>query len=253
MQHRHVPLQGSANFRDLGGYPTRDGRTTRWRRFFRSDTLHALTPGDVAALQDLGVTTVVDLRTSVEVRRDGVIPGAGTWVTWHHVPLTEEQHNPQAPEVYAGTTDLRLHERYQAMALAGAPRLVEALERLAGAASGPAGGTVFHCAAGKDRTGMIAAVLLDLAGVPDPVIARDYLETNRHLPGVYERLSRIPAYALEQQARPDLRLGVREEFILGFLESLRQGAGSVERFLTEAGLDPGAPEALRNALLEDRG
>lgn len=252
VQSRHIPLDASANFRDLGGYPTRDGRTTRWRRFYRSDSLHALTPADHAALQDLGVTLVLDLRTSVEVARDGRIPGAGEAFTWHHVPLTEEQHNPQAPRVYAGSADLRLHERYHAMALAGAPRLVEAIATLATASATPGeGAAVFHCAAGKDRTGMVAAVLLDLAGVPDEVIAQDYLQTNQHLAGVYERLSRIPAYALEQQERPDLRLGVREEFILEFLAGLRREAGSVEGFLLEAGLDRQAPDLLRRALLGD--
>src|SRR3974390_2563679 len=86
---RHVELSGCCNFRDLGGYPTADGRVTAWRRVFRADGLTDLTEGDLEILDGLGVRTVIDLRTDVEAETRGRFPARAAHVAYHHLPLTE--------------------------------------------------------------------------------------------------------------------------------------------------------------------
>jgi protein-tyrosine phosphatase len=88
LEDRIVAFEACFNFRDLGGYQTRDGRHVRWGRLFRSDTLHRLTTSDVATLGGLGLRTVVDLRTITELDDYGSLPVSGRVdVAWHHVPI----------------------------------------------------------------------------------------------------------------------------------------------------------------------
>ena len=86
---RHIALSGCFNFRDLGGYPTRDGGVIRWRRLFRADGLTRLDETDCAALSELGLVTVIDLRTTSEVDQRGRFPTENVEVEYHHLPLTE--------------------------------------------------------------------------------------------------------------------------------------------------------------------
>ena len=87
---RLVPLEGSFNFRDLGGYPGAGGRTTRWGRLYRADALHELTPGDVDRLRGMGLRTVVDLRTERELARTGRGPLEPEGVAFHHLAVVQE-------------------------------------------------------------------------------------------------------------------------------------------------------------------
>src|SRR5580692_11651495 len=86
---RRLAFDGCFNFRDLGGYPTADGRRTRWRRLFRADGLSRLTEGDMALLATLGIVTVIDLRTVLEADTQGRFPRDVDGVTYHHLPLTD--------------------------------------------------------------------------------------------------------------------------------------------------------------------
>jgi protein-tyrosine phosphatase len=161
---RVVRLEGASNFRDLGGYRTVDHRWTRWGRIFRSDALHRLSTADQAVVHRLGLRVVYDLRTAEErayapsalppdLRRELLtIGGAAARVT----PLRLD-----------AVPDDFLVRVYEGMAAADAPTFGLLLNGLAAADGVPA---LFHCTAGKDRTGMAAALLLAALGVPEPTI-----------------------------------------------------------------------------------
>jgi protein-tyrosine phosphatase len=163
------------NVRDLGGLPTRDGGRTRWRALVRADSLCRLTPAGQEALHRHGVRTLIDLRTPREIAAEpGPFGAAATDddLRYLHLPI------PAAAVVEAPTPS-----QGYCLALDGAR---EAISRLAAAvAHAPPGGVLFHCHAGKDRTGLVAAVLLALVGVPDEAIVEDYV-----LLGDFEALAR---------------------------------------------------------------
>ena len=194
---RHVDLEGCHNFRDLGGYPTRDGRQLRWRVLFRSDALHHLTPADVARLRgEIGLGDVVDLRSSGEIAIDGRGRLAAEDVRIHHLPLFDGEGTVSA-DLGARIT---LCDRYFLMTEHAKRPIARVIQTLA-EAEGPA---VYHCAAGKDRTGVISAVLLGLLGVADELIVADYAATRKNLDAIVARLMAergLPEHAGEPAAR----------------------------------------------------
>lgn len=228
------------NFRDVGGYRAAGGRTVRWRRLFRSDTLSGLTEADRSEFAALGVRTVVDLRRSREIERQGMVPQwdglirhgiAPEHREWHHTPYQD------------GTDASRyLADRYRDMAEEGAAGLAAVLGVLADERAAP---VVVHCVAGKDRTGVICALTLSLLGVADADIDADYARSTANN-------ARFVAWA---QANGQPELQVLPWFqspagtMLRFLAELRDRHGSVERYLTAAGLAPAQIAALRTHLL----
>ena len=171
---RLVALEAVHNFRDLGGYATSDGRTTKWRTLFRADGLYRLTPADVAVLEPLGLRTVIDLRSATELDERGRFPVDAHPVVFHHLPIVDAQRgqSPNRPN-YERDEDFLIWA-YQEMLTVGAPRFAKAFDALAEADALPA---VFHCAAGKDRTGLLAALLLGSLGVSHDDIVTDYILT----------------------------------------------------------------------------
>ena len=150
---------------------TVDGRTTRWRTLYRADGIHHASDADVERLLGLGLRTVLDLRTHGELEERGRFAIEHTTLAYHHLPVLRETWDgwvDVAPDVDAVPF---LAQRYEEMLDDGAAALAGALEVLADAEAYPA---VFHCAAGKDRTGVLAAVILGLLGVDDDTIATDY-------------------------------------------------------------------------------
>ncbi|HUA95973.1 MAG TPA: tyrosine-protein phosphatase, partial [Acidimicrobiales bacterium] len=158
---RHITLEGAVNFRDLGGYPAAGGRTIRWRTLFRADGLSRLTPTDRSVIRQLGIATVVDLRTSAEVER-GRFPVEEIPVGFHHLPLLDEVPDPQRFEIAPGM----LGAQYLEIARDAGRQIAQILSIIAERASHP---VIVHCTAGKDRTGVLVAVLMALLGVDDEV------------------------------------------------------------------------------------
>ena len=157
------------NFRDLGGYRTGDGLQVGWRRLFRADGLHKLTGADRAQLIGLGVATVIDLRTVDEAEQRGRFPVAEVPVRYVDLPLFDVL--PTTEEMPSWREASYVAARYGLMVADGAPALTGAFAALASADSLPA---VFHCSAGKDRTGVLSALILAFLGVPDETIVEDY-------------------------------------------------------------------------------
>src|SRR5215468_10518704 len=184
---RRVTVEGCLNFRDLGGYPTRDGGALRWRQLFRADGLHALSARGVATLRDeIGLGDIIDLRSSAELSLDGRGLLEREPVRFHHLPLFDAsrgQRNPAADiaslaDLYFGMIDF---------AREPIAKVITVLART----KDPA---VFHCAAGKDRTGVISALLLSLLGVRDELIVADYAATREALDAIVDRLMASDGY-----------------------------------------------------------
>jgi protein-tyrosine phosphatase len=244
---RHVPFEASFNFRDLGGYKTRDGHRVRWNAVYRGDSLQRLTPGDQLMLARLGVRTIVDLRSSAELARATSATGALVDVAIHHTPLFEEhslpfkpaeRHDPPPPP----------GETYLAIAADGRHAMAAALRAIA--LGGHA--VVFHCAAGRDRTGMVAAIVLAALGVDDETIAADYVLSNRaHEPTIAWAEANAPELAAEITSLPDWLLYAEPAGIQAFLDGLRSRYGSIEGYLATIGIDAEMVAILRRRLLED--
>ena len=230
---RHLNLQGASNFRDVGGYPTADGRITRWRRIFRSNHLGQLTAEDVEAVRGLGVRSAFDFR-GVDERMGGVC--CVSEITVHSLPIE--------PTVVAA-----LRARL-ADATLTAPAALEIMREsyrnyvrhnthsfrtLFGHLLEDRAPLVIHCTAGKDRTGFACALILHALGVPDEVIAEDYLLTNRFY-------RRDPSAAVELPEDVRAAIGsVETSYLEAGFEAVRAEYGDLETYLRD-GLKLGPPE-----------
>jgi protein-tyrosine phosphatase len=240
---RRVDVDGCNNFRDLGGYPTANGASLRWRALFRADGLHHLTERGVATVRDeLGIREIVDLRSSGEIDLDGRGPLAAEEVRFHHLPLFDGEISP---EQRRQSDDISLGDRYAMMLrFASGPiaRVIETLARV----DAPA---VFHCAAGKDRTGVLSAVILGALDVRDEVIVADYAATREGLDAVVERLMQSEGYREMFAALPPDTLHAEPETMISLLEHVRAEYGSMRGYLREVGVADEVVERLAAQLL----
>jgi len=244
VDERLIAFEQVFNFRDLGGYVTGDGHRTRWRTLFRADGLNRLQPGEEATFTALGIATVIDLRTGEEADHGGRFPVHFCDAAYHHLPmfdvLPDWPHDINDPDDY-------LSDRYLEMFATGRKTIARAFELLADPASYP---LVFHCTAGKDRTGILAALVLSVLGVPDEVIAADYALSQ-------EAMARLVTWARDQQgvfARPrgvvpTIAVEARPGTIVAFLAKLRERAGHTG-LLGELGVADGDLDAIKRVLLE---
>ena len=176
---RHVRFEACFNFRDLGGYQTAGGHRVRWATLYRSDTLHRLTATDAEAFNALGLRTVIDLRSLTEIDQFGRLGVTREDLTWRSVPMLDNVRlalpDPSDPPVVPSRPDPATPgEPYVRIAEEFAPSVAAVFGILAGEDALPA---VFHCTSGKDRTGILAALVLEVLGVADEVIASDYVLT----------------------------------------------------------------------------
>jgi len=248
---RRIELDGPVNFRDLGGYVGRDAKTVAWRQVFRADGLDSMTRRDLDIVAgQLGVATVIDLRTPREIELIGLGPVAQAGLSWHNVSIIDETQRLWQQALDHGT----IVEQYFVMLDGSSARFVEALELIA-AAEGP---LVFHCAAGKDRTGLLAALLLSLLEVDDPTIGADYALTAEVLPAIEAKLmarAEDPRFRDHYAKRPNWKQAARRaltadgDTLAVVMTEWRERHGSVEAWLSTHGMHPTVPERLRQRLL----
>ena len=241
---RSLPLTGATNFRDLGGYIGHRGQQVKWRRIFRSDHLAALTPQDQALLADLGVARAVDFRGQAESAAYAyALPG----VAYH--PLAIEPTVVQrALELQRTGRQLTaqdavglMQDTYRGFVHDNAPRFAELFALLL-ASDAP---TVFHCTAGKDRTGFAAALVLLALGVPRDVVMHDYLLTN----SLYQRPPGMGSHAPEEVLAVLWR--VQEEFLNAALHMVEVDYGGVSPYLNRVlGVNAAAQARLAALYLE---
>ena len=238
---RWLPIAGCVNFRDLGGYRNSLGQTIRWRRLFRSDALQDMTPVDAAyAMEELDIRLVVDLRNPDEAERDGRGPLPDLGAGYAHHPLLKERG---FPPFTGGDVVERLSVTYQWLIHNSGPRVADAVNDIA-EAEGNA--VVFHCSAGKDRTGLLAALILEVLGVEAETIADDYLLTNQAVEGILRRIK-----GMQPDASPTTQsLAAQPLAFRGFQDTLHREYGGAESYLRRHGVSGETLERLRGNLLE---
>ncbi|MGH2561668.1 MAG: tyrosine-protein phosphatase, partial [Thermomicrobiales bacterium] len=214
---RRIPLAGLYNFRDLGGYRAADGRSVRWRRLFRSDGHEKLTQEDIATLRELGIATVIDLRTDEELEQTGRSPLHDGEVTLHcHVPYIrsfESLPEPAAPGIVGN---------YLRDTSCAGDCIAELFAMLADERRYPA---VYHCFAGKDRTGMISALILRTLGVDDEQIIADYALTDSYLTEWMAQARARGETTSFDEVEPEF-LSARPESMTAFLAGVDERYGS---------------------------
>jgi protein-tyrosine phosphatase len=269
---RWLHLDGTANTRDLGGLPTTDGGTTAFGRVLRSDNLQDLSAADVQTLVGrIGVTEVVDLRTTAEILLEGrgplrdvaavthrhfsLLPERGLHTDVFAAELDDAEVRAQLPAGWGES----LLPRQVAPGDEGEPPAVRSYlgyltddpEQVLGAlrslATGGPGAAVVHCAAGKDRTGVVCALALAVAGVTPEAIVADYALTAQVIDAVVARLSATETYA-EDMARPIEHHTPRAETMRRVLDIVDQRWGGPLGWLTRHGFGTDEQASLRARL-----
>ena len=237
---RFIPLQGCFNFRDLGGYRTADGRHVKWRRLFRSEALHHLTPSDIVKVQEeLGIITALDLRNPEEIQQDGAM--AWSTASYYNLPfLGARQLAPPDPEA---DPVARLTEIYQWVIRNAGNCIAESLNILAQSNNLPA---VFHCTAGKDRTGILASVLLGVLGVDHDQIMADYILTNEVIDRLGIRLRARPG----NESRPLNSFRAQPEAMELVLAELAEEHGGTTGYVRSHGVTDATMQMLKDSMLE---
>lgn len=241
-----LPFGEVFNFRDLGGLPVRDGRRTRAGLVFRADGLHRLGDGDRGLLDDIGLRTIVDLRTDRELEEWGTAPTDVTDATIHHLPVITSTWDIESFDTAVTPAEF-LRDRYVEMIDEGSASIVKVLELIAEPDNRA---LVFHCAAGKDRTGVVAAFLLSSLGVDDATIAADFARTAPAMDRmeVWYR-ERFPERLEAMTTQPKAFRACPPEAMLLLLDHVRERWGSMDGCLAAAGLQPTTVSALREQLL----
>jgi protein tyrosine/serine phosphatase len=259
-----VELQGSANARDVGGMPTIDGRVVRSGVLIRSANLQHLTEDDVRYLvAELGVRRVVDLRTDIEVDRTGPGPlHQVPDVTIHHLSLypdvldTTESHSeqpdngerPDALMPWQGKKFATEHGPVVSSYLQYLQVRPDSILAALRAIADPDGATVVHCAAGKDRTGVVVALALAVAGVPDEAIAADYALTESQLGAIIAQLAKSDLYTREV-SQPERIPMPTAAIMLEVLAAVADEFGGVLSWLDSHGWTASETQRLRTKLL----
>ncbi|MET3699582.1 protein tyrosine phosphatase [Bacillus oleivorans] len=252
---REIKLEGGFNFRDLGGYQTKEGRTVRSGMLFRSGNLSRLTESDREIVKQLGIKKICDLRGMDEVERfpDPIIDD----ITWHHTPiLSEEKMLGQVGDDTDFADQLRktkpgellMNLNQHMVTYKSAFRKV--FQVLLTEPNHP---LLFHCMAGKDRTGAVAALILRILGVPREKILEDYLYTNETLEQMAVNFTEIGYNDLPNidQDVLDALFEARTEYINAFLDEIDAKYGNIDLYAKEfLGLSENDIKVLKSHLLE---
>ena len=241
-------LEGTPNFRDLGGLATVDGRVTRRGVLFRSSALEELSSRDVRLLiDDIGLRTVIDLRSADD--REIAQSLLDTPVRYINLPISRGGPTTSLERPMGADGRVDMPRIYRMYIETSAPSITEIIAELTSGAT-PA---LFHCAAGKDRTGVVAAILLSAVGVTRDAVIADFMETEPVLADIISYLQRRPAYADIVLRFPPGTMDVDPKFISDFLDDVDRTYGGMFTWLTEhAGVSPESVARLEQLLVEPR-
>lgn len=234
---RHINIEGAANIRDLGGYPTKDGNMTKWGKYFRGDSLHALPlESEKYLAKEKGVQSIIDLRLSFEGKYKHIDQLSYDYI---NIPLLD-------PATFTSKIPKSLIDMYCLMLDSSQKQFKEVFQHFIQAGDNP---VLFHCRVGKDRTGVLAAMLLDLAGVSHDLIIKDYALTSKYKPVTEEALRSTPPLMTKKQFRSMLLC--EPEYMEQFLRYLYDNYGSTEGFLHKIGFNEKEMEQLRASFIEE--
>lgn len=229
---REIQLTGALNVRDLGGLPTRSGGETRYGKLYRSDGLDHLTEEDLKKLLSLGIQQDIDLRSMNEIEKWRDLLGEQPEIAYRKIPLL---HTIDSTNLPATLSDLYLYMLDDSQGeFKKIFRYILDYKESA---------TLFHCSAGKDRTGLVAAILLLLVGVEEEDVIRDYCLSEENLKLIRERFS------VENDPALQAFLNARPEDIGPFLDHLRIDYGGAEAYLFHIGMSAEEIESLKAILV----
>jgi protein-tyrosine phosphatase len=254
---RVIALQGGLNFRDLGGYSGASGRLTRWRHLFRSGTPHLLTSADRERLAELNIQTVVDLRSNSE-RQQNLHPlfgqpGLSYWAHDYDGVTANLMKMIVGGELDAARARAAMVDLYRDLPY----ELTAIYRQLFLSVSRCPLPLLFNCAAGKDRTGVAAALLLSTVGVDWQDVVADYLLTQSAVSDIVRSLHLSDSNAALQALSPPVLMtlvGVDQAYLEGMRDAIITRSGSLENYLTsELRLDPDVLAAVRERILDGEG
>ena len=247
MHMKRIPLEGAYNFRDLGGYPAADGACTRWGMLYRSDSLAALTAAGWQTLRRLQVKTIVDLRSSFETASAPIRPPEG--ITYKRFSLMSEldalKRGIAGANNIAGIIAKSMQLDYGRTVFGNIPCCVDILHTITERMQ--AGSVVFLCSAGKDRTGITAALVLYLCGAPREDIIADYMVSSTYnTNGINKKMTSFPDFILKMIPDRSLLKSVMEskpETMTALLDEL--DAQDIRRVLAEGGFSTECQQLLK--------
>ncbi len=254
---RKLPFDGAHNFRDLGGYQTRDGRTLRWGRLYRSDKLSELSAADEQYIERLEIRRIVDFRSEAERAEAPNRFAPDTSVSVYNKPIAIAATAIDDMRGFVTSPDTGVEE-VRALMIAANREMIEKhtpvyrefMQELLHSSSYP---TVFHCTAGKDRTGLAAALVLSALDVPRETILEDYLATNtytREQMANWLRWINIGSLFRANEDAARALLGVEADYINAAFDAIDETYGSMDNYLqTALGIGPNERQQLQEYLL----
>ncbi|MDD6795833.1 MAG: tyrosine-protein phosphatase [Clostridiaceae bacterium] len=255
ISERLVNLKGTSNFRDLGGYKSKDGRHIKWNTFFRSDALCSLLPEDEILIRNLGIKTVLDLRSKQETKfKPNVKIKNLRYINISGMKSLDNKHdNFDMTSIYKDILENENASKYMINNYKMLPfnnnAFNELVQLMDNTYSQP---IVFHCSAGKDRTGIGAAIILSILGIPEETIIYDYLLTNIYRKDINEKLLKNISLRINADKINIVRdmFIAKKEYIDAAFNEIRKNYGTIEIYLEkEFGITKKKRKELKNRYL----
>jgi protein-tyrosine phosphatase len=236
---RHIQVEGGYNIRDLGGYPTADGRVTRSNRLIRAGNLHQITPAGQEHLLQYGLKTIIDLRHASELRSEPDVFAESSTVRYLHLPYASDTFD-------AAPHHVTLSDLY----VESLTVVQDNIAAIMTAISEAEPCVLYHCAIGKDRTGMISGLVLSLVGVPVEVIAEDYEETTRHITHLVEKWRKWTLDRDGDMKNFERDIAADAAIMLATLEGVEKEYGGAADYLRGCGVTDAQLERIKALLLD---
>ena len=236
MEFVRLPLEGATNVREMGGYPTMDGKVTRFKTFIRGNRLKDITEKDNEFLKNYGITDIIDLRGNTKIQ-DSFVSDDNInldYFKYHYIPFSNVETEEYIAK-YAIDDSFDFGEGYYLL-LNNKKRIAEFIRTLANAK----GAVLYHCTAGKDRTGVASALLLGICNVSDMDIIANYETTYTFLKNEEFILSYDPFSRVS-----------KAKFMETFIKKLKENYGTYENYVISCGVTKEEIEIIREKFLED--
>ncbi len=246
---RHLRFKSITNFRDLGGYRTINGKTIPWRRIYRSGEFSRVNPDEYRRLtEEIKLTAIVDLRSNFEVERQGTGLPDGADIKYYNIAFISDGGQTSDVEARRYKTFTNMGEFYLEIVRnkGFGEKIVQALEVIAEPKNHP---LVFNCAIGKDRTGILAAMLLSSLGVTEKDIIEDYSLSDQYMDELRRALESHGDIPADVQRMPDFFWRAAPESMMLLLTTLHQDYGSIAEYLKTMGAEKSLAKRLEKALL----
>lgn len=226
---RRLPLAGAPNTRDLGGYASAGG-VTRWQQFIRSASTFSMLPQDIEALREYGIKTAIDLRSDTERQSQPSALEMADGFICHHVPMLDQMNSSHFSQLLPSS----MGELYISMLDDSSAGFAKVFSIFAAST----GGILFHCTGGKDRTGMVSMLLLQLAGVADADIIADYAVSELYMWNLFKQQQEALRGNAGGQNIPDYLFRSQPKDMVMALQHLAGTYGTAEKYLLQAGVSP---------------